>query len=59
MIDYETFIKIKTCHEQDGLSCRQIAHYLGLDYRNHRYRSPAACEVHIYDTDTIDRHYNS
>ena len=23
------------------------------------YRSPGACEVHTYDTDTIDRHYNS
>ena len=33
MIDYETFIKIKTSHERDGLSCRQIAHYLGIDHR--------------------------
>lgn len=33
MIDYETFMKIKTYHEQHGLQCGQIARELGLDYR--------------------------
>ena len=33
MIDYETFMKIKTYHEHHGLKCGQIATELGLDYR--------------------------
>jgi transposase len=33
MIDYETFLKIKTCHEYHRLSCGQISRELNLDYR--------------------------
>ena len=33
MIDYETFMKIKICHEQKGLTCPQIARELGIDTR--------------------------
>ena len=33
MIDYETFMKIKTYHEHHGLKCGQIATDLGRDYR--------------------------
>ena len=30
MIDYETFMKIKSYHEKDGLNCNQIAAIMGL-----------------------------
>jgi transposase len=33
MIDYETFMKIKTYQEHHGLNCGQIANQLDLDYR--------------------------
>jgi len=33
MIDYETFMKIKTFKDQHGLKCSQIARELDLDYR--------------------------
>lgn len=33
MIDYETFMKIKTYHEHHGLKCGQIVTELELDYR--------------------------
>lgn len=33
MIDYETFMKIKTYHEHHGLNCGQIARELDVDYR--------------------------
>jgi transposase/transcriptional regulator with XRE-family HTH domain len=33
MIDYETFMQIKTCHEHQGLTCSQIARELGIDER--------------------------
>ena len=36
MIDYETFMQIKTCHEHKGLTCPQIARALGLDERTVR-----------------------
>jgi transposase len=33
MIDYETFMKIQSYHQTDGLSCAQIARKLNLNYR--------------------------
>jgi transposase len=36
MIDYETFIKIRTFHENKGLTCSQIASAIGLDERTVR-----------------------
>ena len=36
MMDYETFLHIKTCHEHQGLSCPQIARELGIDERTVR-----------------------
>jgi transposase len=33
MIDYETFSKIKTCHDRQGLKPSQIADALGIDVR--------------------------
>lgn len=36
MIDYETFMRIKTCHEKIGLTCPQIARELGMDERTVR-----------------------
>ncbi len=33
MIDYETYLKIKNYHENDGLNCSQIAGITGLDYK--------------------------
>ena len=33
MIDYETFVKIKTLKDQHALKCSQIARQLNLDYR--------------------------
>jgi len=33
MIDYQTFMQIKTCHDEKGLTCPQIAGELGLDER--------------------------
>ena len=36
MIDYETFMRIKTCHENMGLTCPQIARELGMDERTVR-----------------------
>ena len=36
MIDYETFMQIKTCHEHKGLTCPQIARELGIDERTVR-----------------------
>jgi transposase len=33
MIDYETFMKIKTYHEKDGLNCNQIAAIMGLSFK--------------------------
>jgi len=36
MIDYETFMRIKTSHENQGLTCPQIAGAIGLDERTVR-----------------------
>jgi transposase len=36
MIDYETFMQIKTFHERQGLTCTQIAQALGLSKRTVR-----------------------
>lgn len=36
MIDYETFMRIKTCHEHKGLTCPQIAREIGIDERTVR-----------------------
>jgi Transposase and inactivated derivatives len=36
MIDYETFMQIKNCHESNGLTCPQIARELGIDERTVR-----------------------
>jgi len=33
MIDYETFMKIKSYHEKDGLNCNQIAAIMGLSFK--------------------------
>jgi len=33
MIDYETFMKIKSYHEKDGLNCNQIAAITGLSFK--------------------------
>ena len=33
MIDYETYMKIKTCHEKDGLNCNQISSITGLSFK--------------------------
>lgn len=33
MIDYETFMQIKTCHDEKRLNCPQIAKKLGIDER--------------------------
>ncbi|MFZ4802359.1 MAG: IS21 family transposase [Chlorobium sp.] len=33
MIDYETFMQIKTCHDEKRLNCPQIAQKLGIDER--------------------------
>ena len=33
MLDYDTFMQIKTCHEQEGLNAPQIARKLDLDAR--------------------------
>ena len=33
MIDYETYTRLRTLLEQDGLTCRQAAEVLSLDYR--------------------------
>jgi transposase len=33
MIDYETFMKIKSYHEKDGLNCNQIAAIMGLSFQ--------------------------
>jgi transposase len=33
MIDYETFVKIKSYHEKDGLNCNQIAAIMGLSFK--------------------------
>ncbi len=33
MIDYETYMKIKSYHEKDGLNCSQVAAIMGLSYK--------------------------
>jgi len=33
MIDYETYMKIKSYHEKDGLNCNQIAAIMGLTFK--------------------------
>jgi transposase len=33
MIDYETYMKMKSYHEKDGLNCNQVAAIMGLSYR--------------------------
>jgi len=33
MIDYETFMKIKSYHQKDGLNCNQIAALTGLSFK--------------------------
>src|SRR5210317_1515255 len=33
MIDYETYVRIRNCHERDGLNPSQIAEHLCLDHR--------------------------
>ena len=33
MIDYETYMKIKSYHEKDGLNCNQIAGIMGLTFK--------------------------
>jgi transposase len=33
MIDYETYMKIKTYHERDGLNCNQISSLTGLTFK--------------------------
>lgn len=33
MIDYETYMKIKTYHEKDGLKCSQISSMTGLSFK--------------------------
>ena len=36
MIDYETFCRIQTMHDRDGLNCSQIAGEIGIDARTVR-----------------------
>jgi transposase len=33
MIDYETYMKMKSYHEKDGLNCSQVAAIMGLSYK--------------------------
>jgi len=33
MIDYETYMRIKSYHEKDGLNCNQIAAIMGLTFK--------------------------
>ena len=51
MIDYETYMKMKSYHEKDGLNCNQVAAIMGLSYRTvnnwlnekrYRMRKPSA-----------------
>ena len=37
MIDYETFCKIRDCHDRQGLTIAQTARALGLDPRDGRH----------------------
>ncbi|MBU1495191.1 MAG: IS21 family transposase [Actinobacteria bacterium] len=61
MIDYETFLKIKSYHEKDGLNCNQIATIMGLSFKTvdkwlneKRYRVRKSADI----SSKLDPHKN-